>query len=131
MIYHYIVHSCRPPLILLTCYNYPMKFDEYQKRAGQTAIYPKQGKNLYYPTMGLVGEAGEIANKVAKIMRGDKKPSKKWKKDLGKEIGDVLWFSAQLATELDISLLDIAEENIKKLKSRKKRGKLKGSGDNR
>jgi NTP pyrophosphatase (non-canonical NTP hydrolase) len=109
-----------------------MDFDEYQKRAKKTAIYPRQGKNIYYPALGLAGEAGEVSNKVGKIMRDDKdKISFNKKEEIKKEIGDVLWFAAQLATELDSSLSDNAKENLKKLKSRKKRGKLRGDGDNR
>jgi NTP pyrophosphatase (non-canonical NTP hydrolase) len=109
-----------------------MNFDEYQKAAKKTAIYPRQGKNFYYPTLGLAGEAGEVSNKVGKIMRDKKdKVSLKNKKEIAKELGDVLWFVAQLATELDLNLSDIVKDNLKKLDSRKKRGKLRGDGDNR
>lgn len=109
-----------------------MKFDEYQKLARKTAIYPDIGKNVLYPTLGLANEAGEVAGKVKKVMR-DKGGvmSKEAKKEISKELGDVLWYVAQLSTELNVSLDKIASENIKKLKSRKKRGMIGGSGDNR
>jgi len=109
-----------------------MKFDDFQKESRKTAVYPKIGKNIVYPTLGISGEAGEIAEKVKKIIRDDGgKISKEKKEDLAKEIGDVLWYVSQLATELKVSLGDIAKGNVEKLKSRQKRGKLKGSGDNR
>ena len=104
-------------------------FDEYQKRAAETAIYPKK-QGIEYTTLGMVGEAGEIANKVKKVLRGD------YDKDalrqmLAGEIGDVLWYAAMLATELDLDLQKIAQDNLDKLSSRKQRGVISGSGDNR
>ena len=82
--------------------------------------------------MGLVSEAGEVAGKVKKIFRDNKGMiSKITQQELAKELGDVLWYVSQLSTELGLSLDDIAVKNIEKLRSRKKRGKLKGSGDNR
>lgn len=109
-----------------------MNFTEYQRKSRKTAIYPKKGKNFIYPTLGLVGEAGEIAEKIKKVLR-DKggKVDQNAKKEMSKELGDVLWYVSQLATELGLSLEKVASGNIEKLKSRQKRGKLKGSGDNR
>ena len=111
-----------------------MDFSEYQKESRKTALYPKgtDMTALSYVTMGLVGEAGEIANKVKKILR-DKGGivDEETKKDLAKELGDVLWYVANLATELGVDLSDIGEENLKKLFSRMDRGKIQGSGDNR
>ena len=101
----------------------------YQLRAKETAIFPKD-KALEYLTLGLVGESGEIANKIKKIIR-DKIPSANWKTDLPNEIGDVLWYCAMLADYLDADLGAIMENNLEKLQSRKKRGVLGGSGDNR
>ena len=101
----------------------------YQLRAKETAIFPKD-KALEYLTLGLVGESGEIANKIKKIIR-DKIPSANWKTDLPNEIGDVLWYCAMLADYLDADLGAIMEDNLEKLQSRKKRGVLGGSGDNR
>jgi len=101
----------------------------YQAKAKETAIFPKD-KALEYLTLGLVGESGEIANKIKKIIR-DKIPSANWKTDLPNEIGDVLWYCAMLADYLDADLGSIMENNLEKLQSRKKRGVLGGSGDNR
>jgi NTP pyrophosphatase (non-canonical NTP hydrolase) len=108
-----------------------MDFRRYQKESRKTAIYPDLGKNVVYPVLGLVGETGEIAEKIKKYLRGDKKLNFNFKVDLEKEIGDVLWYMAQLATELGLSMDSIASKNISKLKSRERRGVLKGSGDNR
>lgn len=109
-----------------------MEFDEYQKKSKNTAIYPKKGKNFVYPTLGLVGEAGEVAEKIKRVIRDKKgKISKLEKEEIKKELGDVLWYLTQLASELKISLEDIAQTNLEKLFSRKKRKKLQGSGDNR
>ena len=79
-----------------------------------------------YPALGLCGEAGEVANKVKKIIR-----DKKIDVDIGGEIGDVLWYCAMLADYFDANLGKIMEDNINKLQSRKSRGTLGGSGDNR
>ena len=109
-----------------------MTFDEYQKLAGEMAIYPNQGKNLIYPVLGLTGEAGEVSGKLSKVLRdhggvlGDGHAE-----EIKKELGDVLWFVAQISTELGVSMKDVAAGNIKKLQSRKERGKLTGDGDNR
>lgn len=109
-----------------------MNFSEYQKKSRKTAKYPNAGKNYIYPTLGIASEAGEVANIIKKIMR-DKEGviNNETKEILSKELGDVLWYIAQIATELELSLNDIAKGNIKKLYSRMKRGKLSGSGDNR
>ena len=113
-------------------YNEVMNFNEYQKKSRETAIYPDAGKNWIYPTLGLAGEAGEIANKMKKVMRDkENKLDEDTKKDMEQELGDILWYVAQVATELDLSLGNIAEKNIEKLSSRKDRGVLGGSGDNR
>lgn len=109
-----------------------MNFNDYQKKARKTAIYPDLGKNIYYPTLGLAGETGEIANKVKKIIRDQKGLMTKGNiDDLAHELGDVLWYVSNLASELKISLNKVALENLKKLSSRNKRKTLHGSGDNR
>ena len=109
-----------------------MDFKEYQKKSRKTAIYPQRDNNFIYPTLGLVGESGEVAEKVKKIIRDENGVITKSKKEeLKKELGDVLWYIAQIATELNLSLEEIAKSNIKKLYSRKKRGVLQGNGDNR
>lgn len=109
-----------------------MNFNEYQEKSRKTAIYPDQGENLIYPTLGLVGEAGEVAEKMKKMIRDDGgKLTDERKEVLIKELGDVLWYLAQLATELSIEFDQVAEQNIEKLYSRLDRGKIHGDGDNR
>ena len=106
-------------------------FNAYQRSASRTAIYPEQHKILY-PALGLAGEAGEVANKVKKLIRDgpDKRPDT-WREDIASEIGDVLWYCAALATDLNLSLGMIAGQNEKKLGQRKQSGTLGGSGDTR
>jgi NTP pyrophosphatase (non-canonical NTP hydrolase) len=110
-----------------------MTFEEYQKKARETAVYPEAlGHNYVYPTLGLVGEAGEVAEKIKKILR-DKGGilDEEAIAGLHKELGDVLWYLATLATELGLSLGDVAEGNLIKLQIRKVWGVLRGAGDNR
>jgi NTP pyrophosphatase (non-canonical NTP hydrolase) len=108
-----------------------MDFSEYQLKAKKTAIYPKKDK-IVYPALGLVGEAGEIANKVKKVLRDDGgHVTENRRNDLASEIGDVLWYVAALSTDLKLNLDDIAKDNIEKLFSRQQRNSLKGEGDNR
>lgn len=109
-----------------------MNFNEYQKKSRKTALYPNVGKDIVYPTLGLSSEAGEVAGKIKKVIRDDGgKVSEEKKEDIKSELGDVLWYVSQLASELDLSLDEIAEKNIEKLYSRLERGKIKGSGDRR
>jgi len=109
-----------------------MDFEEYQKLSRKTAIYPNIGKNFVYPTLGLAGETGEVVEKVKKVLRDSNGQMTQEKaEELKKELGDVLWYMAQIASELNISLDEIAIKNIEKVKSRMDRGKLTGSGDNR
>lgn len=109
-----------------------MTFEEYQKESRKTAVYPNVGENFVYPTLGLVGEAGEVAEKIKKILRDDGGiVSEEKRKEIAKELGDVLWYLAQISSELKLSLEEIAALNIEKLKSRAERGMLHGSGDNR
>jgi NTP pyrophosphatase (non-canonical NTP hydrolase) len=109
-----------------------MNFEEYQKKSRETAVYPGIGNNFIYPTIGLFGECGEVAEKVKKIVR-DKNSivSPQDKDEIGKELGDVLWYIAAICSELKLSMNDIAELNISKLQSRKNRNLLHGNGDNR
>lgn len=109
-----------------------MNFEDYQKFSKTTARYPKVGKNFVYPTLGLASEAGEVANKIKKVLR-DKNGviDEATLEDLAKELGDVLWYISQISAELNLSLEDVAKLNIEKLSSRKERGKISGSGDNR
>ena len=109
-----------------------MDFTQYQERAKDTALYPVIGERYVYPSMGLAGEAGEIANKVKKIFRDDGGVLTDAKRsDIEKELGDVLWYVSQVATELGLSLDGIATTNIARLASRKQRGTLHGDGDDR
>ena len=109
-----------------------MRFDEYQKRSRETAIYYNKDNNYIYPTLGLVGEAGEIAEKIKKVLRDNEGVvDEKVKTEIAKELGDVLWYLSQLSTEMGLSLDDVAVSNIEKLASRKERGVIHGEGDNR
>jgi len=106
-------------------------FNAYQRSAASTAIYPDQHKILY-PALGLAGEAGEVANKVKKLIRDgpDNRPDT-WREDIASEIGDVLWYCAALATDLNLTLGMIAAQNENKLSKRKHNGTIGGSGDTR
>ncbi len=109
-----------------------MEFNNYQKEARKTAMYPDLGNNFVYPTLGLAGEAGEVAEKIKKVIRdGNGIVTDEKKEELSKELGDVLWYVANLAEELGLGLDLIAQKNLEKLRSRQDRGKLKGDGDNR
>jgi len=110
-----------------------MNFNEYQKAARKTAIYPSIGTgDLTYCTLGLTGEAGEVAEKVKKILRDQRGIlNENNYLEIKKELGDVLWYISNIASELKIDLNDVALTNIDKLTSRSERKKLKGSGDNR
>jgi len=102
------------------------QLDDYQKAASSTAIY-KSEHAIIYPALGLAAEAGEVANKVKKIMRDGQ-----FDRDgIADEIGDWLWYIAALCRDLNVDLSAVADRNIKKLRDRQQRGKLKGSGDNR
>lgn len=109
-----------------------MTFEEYQKKSRTTVIYPDKDNNFVYPTLGLTGESGEVAEKVKKVLRDDQGIINQEKKEeIGKELGDVLWYLSQIASELNLSLEEIAQGNLQKLSSRQERGKLHGQGDNR
>jgi NTP pyrophosphatase (non-canonical NTP hydrolase) len=105
--------------------------DMYQKVALTTAIYPRE-QAIIYPTLGLTGEAGEVANKVKKIIRdGSDSKDEKLVSEIKAEIGDCLWYIAVLADDFDIKLSDIASANIEKLALRQKNNTIHGSGDDR
>jgi NTP pyrophosphatase (non-canonical NTP hydrolase) len=109
-----------------------MDFLEYQTQVKKTAIYPNVGNNIAYPVLGLNGEAGEVAEKVKKLIRDSEgKLDDFHREELVKELGDVLWYVAALSFELGVDLNTVAEKNISKLTSREKRGVLHGDGDNR
>lgn len=101
--------------------------DDYQQDAVNFALYPKQ-HTIIYPTLGMVGEAGEVAEKVKKMLRGDGELDRE---ATMKELGDVMWYVANLAKDLGYSLSEVASTNIDKLTDRKERNVVKGSGDER
>jgi len=107
-------------------------FQEYQRVSRRTWNLVQTDHPIVYPTLGLVNEAGELAGKVKKIFR-DKAGviSETDREALKYELGDVLWYLAQIATELDLSLEDIAQANIDKLTSRLERNQIQGEGDYR
>lgn len=106
-----------------------LTLNEYQRMALETAIYPQP---IIYPSLGMCGEAGEVADKVKKVLRDNNSEFTDEKKlEIAMEAGDVLWYVATLLNDLGFTLGEIAAKNYKKLKSRQKRGKLGGSGDNR
>ena len=109
-----------------------MELNHYQRESRKTALYPNVGSNAIYPTLGLVGEAGEVADKVKKILRDKEGVFDEESSDSIKfELGDVLWYISQLSSELGYELEDVANSNLQKLNDRKKRGKISGSGDTR
>ena len=103
-----------------------MEMNAYQKAASETAIYRAEHA-VIYPALGLAAEAGEVANKVKKILRDGK-----FDRDaIASEVGDCLWYIAALCRDLNINMSDLALDNLDKLYDRKKRGVLGGSGDQR
>lgn len=108
-----------------------IEFDGYQRAAQRTAQYPKE-MGLYYTALGLASEAGEFAGKVKKVMRDSGGVLTKEAKDaLVAELGDCAWYIAMAAKELGVSLSRVARLNLEKLASRKQRGVIGGSGDER
>jgi NTP pyrophosphatase (non-canonical NTP hydrolase) len=104
---------------------------EYQRLSRRTAEYPRDAW-LAYPALGLAGEAGEVAEHAKKAIRDDGgQVSDERRAAMAKELGDVLWYVAQLASELNLDLSEIAQGNLDKLLSRQQRGVLSGSGDDR
>lgn len=108
-----------------------MTLDEYQAEALKTAIYPTES-GIVYPVLGLAGESGEVADKVKKTIRDrGGEFDAETRREIAKEAGDVLWYLAALARELGMTLGELAELNLAKIRSRAARGALHGSGDNR
>ena len=101
-------------------------FKSYQDMASETAIY-KTEHAVIYPALGLAAEAGEVANKVKKILRDGNFN----REAIADEVGDCLWYIAALCRDLEIDMAEVALKNLSKLKSRQERGTIKGSGDNR
>ena len=108
-----------------------MTINEYQEGALRTAIYP-ESRRIIYPTLGLTGEAGEVADKVKKVIRDNNDEfTDERKQQIALELGDVMWYSATLAHDLGYSLDEICQMNLDKLASRMQRNKLHGSGEER
>lgn len=109
-----------------------MELSDYQRRSRATAVYPNAGADLTYPALGLCGEAGEVAEKVKKMLRDDGGVlTAQRRAALASELGDVLWYIAQVATEAGLELDEVASDNLEKLLSRQARAVLGGSGDQR
>ena len=112
-------------------YNRISDLDMYQQVAKTTAIYPRE-QAIIYPTLGLTGEAGEVANKVKKIIRdGTIENHESLIQEISAEIGDCLWYISVLADDIGVKLSDIANNNLVKLANRKEKGTIHGSGDAR
>jgi NTP pyrophosphatase (non-canonical NTP hydrolase) len=108
-----------------------VELSDYQRLSRRTAGYPREAW-LTYPALGLAGEAGEVAEHAKKAIRDDgAEVTQERREAMAKELGDVLWYVAQLATELELDLDEIAAGNLEKLLSRQRRGVLHGSGDER
>lgn len=107
-----------------------MHINDYQDQAVDMAIYPSSAR-LTYPALGLTGEAGEVADKVKKIIRDGTELTPELRHEIAKEVGDVLWYIAAISRDLGYDMQEIAMMNLQKLNSRKARGVLQGSGDNR
>lgn len=107
-----------------------MHFADYQVAAQNTAIYPRS-QGLYYTTLGLANEAGEVAGILKKYIRDGDMTDEVLASKVGDELGDVLWYLAMVASELSLDLNEIAEHNVDKLLDRQRRGVLTGSGDDR
>lgn len=125
-----------------TMFSEVQRLDEYAYHASKTAVYPPWA-DVLYPVMGLAGEVGELCNKVKKVIRDSGYDPKQTDlrlflrsnpeilRALVDELGDVLWYVATIANDLDVLLSAVAKDNLNKLASRKARGTLKGSGDAR
>jgi NTP pyrophosphatase (non-canonical NTP hydrolase) len=108
-----------------------MTLNEYQGFARATAIYPENAA-IVYPALKLAGEAGEVAEKVGKVLRDSGGEFDALKcGEIMKEVGDVMWYVASIAHDLGYTLQEVAEFNLAKLRSRAERGVIGGSGDNR
>ena len=109
-----------------------MELSEYQQKSRRTALYPSIGHPVIYPTLGLANEAGEVAGKIKKVFRDrGGEIDAETREALKAELGDVLWYLAQVSTELGLSLDDVAEYNIRKLADRLERNTIRGDGDHR
>ena len=116
----------------------PLTLDEYEAEALEHALYDD---DVIYPVLGLVSEAGEVADKFKKLLRDEQfelpfddvavSMTYEERYEIAQELGDVLWYVTALANDLNFSLEEVAEANLRKLEGRSKRGTIRGSGDNR
>ena len=117
--------------LLLNEFKKPLTINQYQDKAIATAIYG-EGSSIIYPTLGMCGEAGEVADKVKKVLRDSNGEFTGEKKlELAKEFGDVAWYIAALCRDLGYTMEEVLQMNLDKLASRKERNMISGSGDNR
>lgn len=113
-----------------------MQIKDYSQQAISTDLF-SGAKSISDPAMlekvfGLVGESGEVAEKFKKLLRDkDGQASDEDKKEIAKELGDILWYINSVGLYLGYELDEIAQMNLDKVLSRKSRGLTKGSGDNR
>jgi NTP pyrophosphatase (non-canonical NTP hydrolase) len=109
-----------------------MDFNEYQKKAIETAGYPTIGEKFVYPALGLAGESGEVLEKIKKIFRNEGGMiTDECRLSIKKELGDVLWYLAMLSHEFGFSFEEVAQLNLEKLTSRLERGVVNSDGDDR
>lgn len=110
-----------------------MEFDVYQALASDTAVYPGQGTfmGLAYAALGLNGEAGETAEQIKKTWRDNGVVDDERRAKIIKELGDTLWYAAQIATEINVDLSEVVETNLEKLRDRRARNVISGEGDDR
>ena len=108
-----------------------LTLDDYQDHAKVYAVYPGRGRDLTYPALGLAGEAGETVDKVKKVLRDHSGDPTFYREGILLELGDVLWYAALLADELDCTLGEVAQMNLDKLRDRLIKGTLQGEGDDR
>ena len=105
-----------------------MELNDFQELCKRTAVYPPRN-GITYCVMGLVSEAGEVAGKLKKYIRGDYGAPPDHMARISEELGDVLWYAAMLSTEIGVQLNDVAEGVLTKLEKRMEAGTIKGSGD--
>ncbi len=129
--------TCEGGMTCYVCFNRAkdtlgLSLNEYQRQAFTTAMYPNKGSNIIYPTLGLCGETGEVAEKIKKVLR-DKGGviDEETKKAIVFELGDICWYIAALCSELGVEMEYVARTNIDKLAARRAKGTIQGSGDNR
>lgn len=106
--------------------------EDFERLALETALYPNRGNNLYYPTLGLGGETGEVLEKVKKFIRDSSGiMNESFRQDIKKELGDVAWYLVAICNEVGLTFREVLQANINKVHDRMKRETINGDGDNR